>query len=215
MTTHSKLITALEPDPHHPGSVRVLVDGRPYCTVHQEAVPEAGLAVGQPWDDERSRLAGQAADQEGAWRALLRALERRSFAIGEMRRRLRQKGHPPEAVEHAIARARRARLLDDAEFARRFVESRSARGRGPARLRLDLRGLGVDEGVINEALAAQWSEPADVLKLAASLAERRARQLGDLPAHVKRRRLLAYLGRRGFSGEGVARLVQRLLAPGA
>jgi regulatory protein len=208
----ARQITALEPDPHHPGAVRVLVDGRPFCTVHQKAVPAAGLAVGQPWDDERSQRAGQAADEEGAWRSLLRALERRSFAIGEIRRRLRQKGHPPAAVEYAITRAQEARLLDDAAFARQFAESRAARGRGPARLRLDLRALGVDDALINAALAALWPEPGESLALAAELVARRSRQLGALPRETKRRRLLAYLARRGFSGPGVADLVTRALS---
>jgi regulatory protein len=211
MSSRPKLITALEPDPRHPGTVRVLVDGRPFCTVRSEVVPEADLAVGQPWDEARRRRAGQAADEEGAWRSLLRALERRSFAVGEIRRRLRQKGHPPEAIEYAVARAREVRLLDDAAFARRFVQSRSVRGRGPARLRLDLRALGVADSLIDAALAEQWSEPEEALRVAADLVERRARQLGNLPPDVKRRRLLAYLGRRGFSGDGVLRLVRRAI----
>jgi regulatory protein len=188
------------------------VDGRLFCTVHEAVVQSGGLAVGADWDEAHILEAGRAADEEAAWRTLLKALERRSFSVGEIRRRLRQKGHPPAAVEHAIARAVALRLLDDAAFARQFVQSRASRGRGPERLRRDLRALSVAEPLIDRALREEWPEPEDALGLAASLAERRARQLGPIPREAKRRRLLAYLARRGFSGSRVSDLVRRVLA---
>ncbi len=204
-------ITGLDPDPNRPGAIRVMVDGRPFCTVHEGAVRTGQLAVGDEWDEPRSASAGKAADEEAAWRTLLRALERRSFSVGELRRRLRQKGHPPAAVDYAIHRAEGLKLLDDAAFALQFVQSRASRGRGPARLRQDLRVLSVAEPHIEAALRAQWPEPETALDLAASLASRRARQLGAVPRDAKRRRLLGYLARRGFSGSRVAELVRRIL----
>jgi regulatory protein len=115
-------------------------------------------------------------------------------------------------VEHAIARAEGLKLLDDAAFARQFVYSRASRGRGPARLRQDLRVLSVAEPLIDAALKEQWPEPEAALTLAAALATRRAGQLGAIPREAKRRRLLAYLARRGFSGARVAELVRQVLA---
>jgi regulatory protein len=208
----ARRITALEADPARPGSVRVLVDGRPFCTVHEGAVAASGLTVGAEWDPAHIESAGKAADEEGAWRTLLKALERRSFSIGEIRRRLRQKGHTPEAVEYAVGRAEEVKLLDDAAFAHHFVQSRASRGRGPARLRQDLRLLSVPDHLIEAALLAQWPEPDAALDLAASLAARRIRQLGSIPRDAKRRRLLGYLARRGFSGSRVTELVRRILA---
>ena len=204
-------ITSLDPDPRRPGAVRVLVDGRLFCTVHEAAIAPAALEVGVEWTPDRAGQAGRAADQEAAWRALLRALERRSYALAELRRRLVQKGHPPEAADFAIGRAVDARLLDDASFARNFVETRAARGRGPARLRRDLLALGVARASIDAALAAQWSEPEAHLTIAADLAKKRARQLRGLPRDVRRRRILAFLGRRGFTGRRVSELVARAL----
>ncbi|HWA58048.1 MAG TPA: regulatory protein RecX [Gemmatimonadales bacterium] len=206
-----KRITALEPDPNRPGAVRVLVDGRPFCTVHEGAVRAGALGVGDEWDEARSATAGRAADEEAAWRTLLKALERRSFSVGELRRRLRQKGHPAPAVDFAIERALGMTLLDDAAFALQYVQSRAHRGRGPARLRQDLRARSVAEPLIDAALRAQWPEPEAALDVAASLAARRARQLGAVDRDVKRRRLLGFLARRGFSGSRVSELVRRIL----
>lgn len=204
-------ITGIEPDPKRPGAVRILVDGRPFCTVHEGAVAGGALAIGAEWEGEQAGALGRAADEEGAWRALLRSLERRNFSVMELRRRLRQKGHTPEAIDFAIGRALAAGLLDDAAFARNFVASRAGRGRGPARLRRDLTALGVERGLIDAAIQAQWPEPEDSLTLALDLARRRVRQLAGLPRDVQRRRLLSYLERRGFSGYRVGELVARVL----
>lgn len=203
-------ITGLEPDPRRAGATRILVDGKLFCTVHEQGVVP-GLEVGRDWDESQRDRLNQAADEEGAWRAVLRALERRSFAVGELRRRLRQKGHPPEAVEYALERGRRAGLLDDAAFAARFIESRTARGRGPARLRRDLLARGVGARDIEAALSAHGAESGELEGLAREVAERRLRQLAGLPLETRRRRLLGFLARRGFTGGWVAELVHRLL----
>lgn len=205
-------ITALEPDPTRPGAVRVRVDGRLLCTVDAAEAEGRGLAVGASWDASRAGEAERAAEHEATWRALLKALERRAFAVAEIRKRLKQKGHPPEAIDHAIERAVQQRLLDDRAFALRYVESRSARGRGPGRLRLDLRALGVDQAVIETAITTHWPEPEDALALCRQLAEKRARQLGALTPDAKRRRLLAYLGRRGFTGSKASAVIREVLS---
>ena len=190
----------------------MLVDGRLFCTVGEESIVTAGLEVGEPWDGPRAGVVGEAADLEAAWRSLLRALERRSFATGELRRKLCRGGHPAAAVDLAIERAIQVQLLDDAAFVTHYVASRAARGRGPARLRRDLFALGIDRRSIDAAITAHWPEPEDALALARELAHRRAKQLAAQPRDVRRRRILAYLARRGFTGAKVTDLVRRVLS---
>jgi regulatory protein len=151
------------------------------------------------------------ADVSAARRTALSCLERRAFAREDLARRLRRKGHLPEAVEAALARVTELGLLNDAEFAANFVRTRAARGRGPSRLRRDLQVMGVAPGVIEQALAAQWPEGSDARETIQALARRRVSQLGgSLPRQARRRRVLAYLARRGFQGP-VAREVVRTL----
>lgn len=207
-----RVVTALEPDPRKPGVVRVHADGRPYCAVPAEALVRAGVGLGSPLTPDRLNLLGGLADEEGAYRTLLRALERRPFAKADLGRRLARKGHRPEAVEAALERAVQAGLLDDAAFARGFVETRALRGRGPGRLTRDLQALGVDRRHIDAALAAQWPEGTDRLAMPRALAARRVRQLAGLPREAKRRRLVAYLARRGFTGDEVRQAIREALA---
>ena len=204
-------ITALEPDPRRPGTLRVEIDGERFGAIPQDLVERAGLAPGLIVDEGlRERLA-VAADAEAAFRTALRILERRAFARHDLARRLRRKGHPASAVESAIERVTSLGLLDDAAFAANYVQTRTARGRGPSRLASDLMAMGVERSLIDRAIAAEWNEGTDRSSVPRSLAEIRAAQLGNLPRSVKRRRLIAFLARRGFSGHEVSEMVGRVV----
>lgn len=205
-------VTAVDADPRRPGAVRIGLDGRAWGAVALEAVERLGLAEGARLDAPVLAELEVAADEEAALRAALRHLGRRGFATADLARRLERKGHARAAVASAVARLQELGLLDDAAFARHFVESRSARGRGPSRLRRDLLALGVPDRHIDGALAAQWPGGADLAHLVRPLAERRARQLGALPRPVLRRRVLAYLARRGYSGSEVGKVVADVVA---
>ena len=204
-------ITALEQDPRRPGAVRLEIDGTRFGAIPREVVGAEGLVVGLPIDDGLQQRLGAAADVEAAFRTALRSLELRAFARSDLARRLRRKGHPIEAVQAAMERVAGLGLLDDVAFARSYIQSRSARGRGPSRLAGDLLAMGVERSIIDRALAEELPEGTDHTSVPLSLATRRASQLGALPRQVKRRRLLAYLARRGFSGREVTDIVDKVL----
>ncbi len=187
------------------------IDGGRFGAVPRELVSAEGLVVGRVLDDRLQERLDAAADVEAAFRTALRSLELRSYARADLGRRLIRKGHSRAAVEAALERAAGLGLLDDAAFARAYVESRAARGRGPSRLVRDLLVMGVERSLIDRALAAQWPEGSDRSSMPLALATKRAGQLGPLPRSTKRRRLLAYLARRGFSGREVTEMVEEVL----
>ena len=205
------VVTALEADPRRPGTLRVEVDGVRFGAVPREQAEACGLAVGRPVDAELHERLTAAADAEGAFHTLLRALERRPFARADLGRRLLRKGHPRPAVDSALERAVGLGLLDDAAFAMNYVQTRATRGRGPSRLTRDLLAMGVERAVIDRALVAEWPDGTDRTAVPLALAAKRAAQLGTLPRPVKRRRVLAYLARRGFAGRDITELVARLV----
>lgn len=205
------VVTAFEPDPRRPASVRIRVAGQPYYTVSREVVAAAGLVVGRAIDAELHQRLGRAADAEAAFRTAVGALELRSYARADLGRRLVRRGHPREAVAEALERADALGLLDDAAFARDYVQTRAARGRGPLRLQRDLQAMGVARPEIDRAIVAHWPEGTEDLEMPVALAVRRARQLSGLAPPVRRRRLLAYLARRGFTGRAALTAVSRAL----
>jgi regulatory protein len=204
-------ITAIDPDPRRPDAVRVEIDGVRFGAIPREVAVASGLTIGRELDGSLQEQLSVAADIEAAFRTALRALEARSFARGDLARRLQRKGHPRPAVEAALERAAGLGLLDDAAFAQSYIETRAARGRGPARLVRDLLSMGVERSVIDGAIAAQWPEGSDRGAVPLALARKRAAQLGSLPRQTKRRRLVAYLARRGFTGREVMEMVDQVV----
>ncbi|HEU4828242.1 MAG TPA: regulatory protein RecX [Gemmatimonadales bacterium] len=207
----SGAISSLAPDTRRPACVRIHVGGHPYYTIPKSVALAERLAAGRVIDEALHERLGRAADQEAAFRAALRALELRPYAHADLARRLVRRGHAREAVTAALDEVSGMGLLDDAAFARTYVETRTARGRGPVRIRRDLMSMGVAREAADAAIAAQWPDGTEDPALPLELATRRAAQLGDLPRPVKRRRLLAYLMRRGFSGRTVNQVVTRVL----
>jgi regulatory protein len=205
-------ITALVPEPRGPGSLRIEVDGERFASVAPDVARAWGLHVGRELDEGLRERLQLEAEIEAAYRTALRSIERRSFARADLGRRLLRKGHAPPAVAGALDRVAERGLLDDAAFAVNYVETRSARGRGPLRLSRDLMAMGVERGIIDRAVATHVRELEGNTDIPRALASKRAAQLHDLPRHVRRRRVLAYLARRGFSGREVTEMVGKLLA---
>lgn len=204
-------ITAVEPDPRRKGAVRVYLDGVHQWTAALVDIEE--LRVGIVADEAALQMVEHAADIEGSLRAALRHLARRAFARADLDRRLRRKGHPPDAVAAALVRLEAQGLLDDAAFARTYVETRAQRGRGPMRVQRDLGAMGVERSIVDRALAEAWPKSVPPEELARALAAKRLKQLGTtLPRQALRRRLIQYLGRRGFGGSVAGKVVGEVLS---
>jgi regulatory protein len=204
-------ITAIEHDPRQPGTVRLELDGVRFGVVPADLIAAEGLSPGQTVEAAVRERLSAAADVEAAFRTGLRVLELRPYARADLGRRLQRKGHPRAAVEVALERLLALGLLDDEAYARNYVQTRAARGRGPSRLTRDLLAMGVQRSFIDRALVAEWPEGSDRTSMPQALVSKRAAQLGTLPRQTKRRRLLAYLARRGFSGREVSALVESVL----
>jgi regulatory protein len=207
------VLTGLAPDPYRSGYHLVEVDRGRFASLPDEVLTALRLRVGTVLPTAVLDRLQALADVEAAARAALRAQARRPHARGDLRRRLLLKQHPPVAVDAALERLAAAGLLDDRRFAEHYAATRAQRGRGPARLLQDLLSQGVDRAVAEPAVqVALEQEGFDAQATVSQVAQRRAAQLGQLPVPVRRRRLLAYLARRGFRGAAVRQVVERVVA---
>ena len=205
------ILTGLPPDPRRPDYTLVDVDRGRFASLPAAALLGLDLVVGREISPLVLERLQELADLEAAHRAALRALARRAHARFDLRRRLLQKQHPPPAVDGALERLSAVGLLDDALFAADYAAAKARRGRGPARLVHDLQAQGIDrriaEAAVRSSLAAEGVDPAQAVR---ELAEKRAKQLDGLPAVVRKRRLVAFLVRRGFGGAEVREVVEGL-----
>lgn len=205
------ICTGLAPDPRRPGYQVVTVDRGRFASLPEDALKPLGLAPGVELTPALRGALDALAEVEGAYEAAVRLERLRSHAKRDLRRRLILKQHRSEAVDQAIARLEWAGLVDDRRFAETYARTRVARGRGPARVIRDLLAQGVERRLAERAVAAAVvEEGVDPARAARAAAERRARQLEDLPPATRRRRLMAFLVRRGFGGPETRDLVREL-----
>jgi regulatory protein len=108
-----------------------------------------------------------------------------------------------------VADLERRGYLDDGAFARHWVEARSQRGYGPARLRAELRARGIAAALIDAALDTHTS--ASDLDQARALARARLSALRRTRPERAAARLHDYLRRRGYAASVVARVVRETL----
>ena len=136
--------------------------------------------------------------EEQARALCLRLLTARARTRAELCAQLAKRGYPDDIRDVVLDRLARVGLIDDAEFAEQWVESRrSSAGKGKRALAAELHTKGVDNDVITTVLAG----------IDAGVERDRAEQL--VQARLRRenldgdqarvaRRLVAMLARRGY-----------------
>ena len=136
---------------------------------------------------------------------LLRRLTDQPRSRAELAKALAGKRVPDDVSTRLLDRFEEVGLVDDAAFARSWVESRQ-RGRGLARRALahELHRKGVDNETARAALDAV--APDDERETARRLVRRKLPSLARLDRAVAQRRLIGMLARKGYSA-GVARSV--------
>ena len=149
---------------------------------------------------ERSEVTDPAQVLEAA----LRFLEARQRSSAEVRRRLLHHGYREDLVDGCIDRLTELGMLDDAAFARAWVESRDrARPRSGRALRRELAVKGVQRDVVDHTMEDRDLETPDAdAAAAARLLQRNARALERVAdPRARRQRAYALLARHGFDSE--------------
>jgi regulatory protein len=191
-------ITALKVQKKNRDRVSVYLDGR--FALGLPAIVAATLKPGQILSDAEITVLEEDGAAEGAYNSALNYLSYRPRSRAEVFIYLQRRGVTEGQTEAVISRLERAGLLDDEDFARFWVDNRERfRPRGPRALRYELRGKGINEEIIDQAVAAV--DAADSAYRAAAM---KVRQWRDLDPLEFKKKVVAYLARRGFA-YGVAR----------
>jgi regulatory protein len=150
--------------------------------------------------------------QPSTYDRALTLLEFRPRSIAELRRALVRKGEPAEAVEQVVARLIDQKLLDDANFALQFARAKVIGG-GASRWRIlqELARRGVARDVANRAVETLHEvEGVDLGATIHRVAEKKWRMLAKLDDFTRRRRLYAFLARRGFNPDEIREALDAL-----
>ena len=147
------------------------------------------------------------------------ALKARSYAFlllkyrqrseKEISDRLKKKNFPEELIKETIVFLQEKKFIDDLAFSRAWIRERLAHSIGPRRLKQELKAKGISEEIIEDNLREaqeSYSEAETVRELAAS----RLGRMKNLEPGIAKRRLYAYLLRRGFSPDIVIDIINQL-----
>lgn len=135
----------------------------------------------------------------------LRLLARREHSSQELTAKLLARGFEPEPVAEVVIALSAKNLVSDARFVDEFVTARLRRGSGPAKIREELRGRGVEQSLVDATLGAHrenW--------LATAEAARRKRFGAALPRDFQERaRQARFLQQRGFTAEQIRQVFKQ------
>lgn len=200
-----KTITSIEANKRKGESASIFLDGLFAFSLGRDVVEENGLYPGQALSDSQVEELASTDINGKCLYAALRLLRYRPRSEAEIRNRLSRRFNT-ETIEGVIFRLRARQMIDDAAFAAFWREERdSFSPRGRQLLKMELRHKGVDSEIINDALAGINDD-----ENAYRAAQRRIHALGKEDYETFRRKMGAFLRRRGFSYEVVKRTTERL-----
>ncbi len=148
--------------------------------------------------------------EEAARAACLKLLTRAPRTRAQLAAALRRRRVPDEIAESVLARFAEVGLIDDAAFARAWVESRHySRGLARKALAAELRQRGIADGEVRAALDSLG--PQDEAAAARRLVMKRIGATRGRPLPARARQLLAMLARKGYSAGLAAQVVREAL----
>ena len=127
-------------------------------------------------------------------------LSYRARSVKEVRDKLVQKEFAEEIIEQLVDDLQRQKLLNDREFAHRFVEARLGRANGSRKLAQELRRKGIETEIIDEVLG-EFAATLDSEERAMGLLGKEAWRYRGLERDKAKRRMLGFLARRGYDAQ--------------
>jgi regulatory protein len=205
------IVTAVERKRGRHGRVEVWIDGVSRIELARTMVTSRGLRPGRDIDAAEVDAMVATDARRTAFETAGAMLARRPHGERELRRKLAQRKHDQSVIDETVERLRTMKLIDDAEFARLWAESRDrASPRGRRMIAGELRARGIAAELARDA-AAEIDEDDAAYRVASKRV--RGLEIPSNPAFAER--LASYLQRRGFSWDVVQRTMRRCLAESA
>jgi regulatory protein len=210
------VITGIVPAQRHPGRFAVSIDGRVAAVLSLETIERLALAVGKSVAAQLVAIETEAAITKVYDRAL-NMLAFRARSSKELARSLTQKGEDAAHVQRAIEKLTEQGLLDDAAFAESYTRAKVLGARqSRRRVQQGLAKKGVARDVSDAAITTVFEqEGVDQRDVVLEAARKKMRSLEKLEPIVQRRRLYAFLARRGYDMDDIRHALSALRVPDA
>ena len=154
------------------GKMQIVISEQETIVVPLSLFRERPLTEGQPINLEEYDNWLMVRQYRHALDRAVACLAARAHSKHEIEQKLLRVGYRPCTVEMVLYKLEREHLLNDADFARQWVEARSGRKLGRSRIAQELRRKGIDADEAEEALSVIGED--DQLADAIALAEKAA-----------------------------------------
>ncbi len=199
------VVTALEIQKRDKERVNVYIDGE--FAFGLNLLDAARLRKGQVLAEAEIAMLRDADAVVQAVNTAAHFLSYRPRSEQEIRRNLKEKETPSDVIDAAIEKMTTMGYLDDAAFARYWVDNRSQfKPLSHRALRQELRQKGLSDAVIDEALGELGESD-----LAYKAATTQLRKLRNRSVREFKTKMNAFLQRRGFSYSTTQDVVTRLI----
>lgn len=179
----------------------VYVDEKYSFSLSESALLASGLYSGQELSQAELGDLRDASKRDKAYNQALGQIARRVRSESEIRDYLKRKEYDPELVEEIVKKLYKVNLLDDAEFARIWIDNRRLlKSTSKRRLQQELRAKRIADDIIQQALANDQTDEREVLQ---ELVVRK-RKLTRFQDDTK---LMQYLVRQGYSYEDIKQVL--------
>lgn len=186
-------ITDIKPQKRKKGRVNIFLDDRYAFSLAD--MTAAYLKIGQELTDEKIDELRHEDEYERAKDGALRLIIQRPRSVQEVRQRLLKKEFAPETIDSVCQRLVEIDMLDDAAFARYWVEQRERfKPRSPLALRQELAQKGIARDIIDEVVSDVDPEEA-----ARTAAHQKVSRWQSLTRDEFFKKCSGFLQRRGFS----------------
>lgn len=171
----------------------IYIDGKYVFSFSESELLGIGLKVGQEFtEQELDEMKSRAILDKGYDRAL-NLIMRRPRSEWELRDYLKRKDYAEENIQEILNKLSNRGYVDDADFARRWVENRRLlKSTSKRRLTQELRQKRVPDEVIQLTIEADQTDEQQVLR---ELIERKRKQT----KYQDEQKLMQYLIRQGFN----------------
>lgn len=203
------MITKLETQKRNKNRVSIYIDNKYALGVHKDIIHKLNLEEGKVLNKDFTEKIIKAEEQKKANDYAIKFLSYRSRSKKEMKDRMERKGYDNEVINKTLEWLKKYDLLNDKDFAEEYIKSKSKKY-GRSRIKMELRGKGVDENIINNVLENELDYENEY-ETALEQAKKKLKVYKGEKREAIYRKLSAYLQRRGFSYDIVSKILKELV----
>ncbi len=177
-------------------------DGKYILSLSERELLNLSLVIGQEFSETQLKDLQQTATLDKAFDQALNLIMRRPRSRWEMETYLKNKKYSPEQIATVLQILEEKSYINDADFARRWIESRRLlKNSSKRKLMMELRQKRVSDGIITSALEGDDTNEKDVLR---ELIDKKRTQ----PRYQDKQKLMAYLSRQGFNYDDIKSVLE-------